>query len=59
MSGGRFPDRPVGFQQRTEFNKRILKISEDASEITPQVGFLHYGVLKNPYILVKGSIPPG
>jgi large subunit ribosomal protein L3 len=47
----------LGFQQRTEFNKRILKISEDASEITPAGGFLHYGVLKNPYILVKGSIP--
>jgi large subunit ribosomal protein L3 len=47
----------LGFQQRTEFNKRILKISENASEITPAGGFLHYGVLKNPYILVKGSIP--
>jgi large subunit ribosomal protein L3 len=47
----------MGFQQRTEFNKRILKISEDASEITPAGGFLHYGVLKNPYILIKGSIP--
>ncbi|MGA2919381.1 50S ribosomal protein L3 [Methanoregula sp.] len=47
----------LGFQQRTEFNKRILKISENASEITPAGGFLHYGVLRNPYILVKGSIP--
>ena len=47
----------LGFQQRTEFNKRILKVSENASEITPAGGFLHYGVLKNPYILVKGSIP--
>ncbi len=33
----------LGFQQRTEFNKRILRISEDASEITPAGGFLHYG----------------
>jgi large subunit ribosomal protein L3 len=47
----------MGFQQRTEFNKRILKVSEDASEVTPAGGFLHYGVLKNPYVLVKGSIP--
>jgi large subunit ribosomal protein L3 len=47
----------LGFQQRTEFNKRILKVSENASEITPAGGFLHYGVLRNPYILVKGSIP--
>ena len=47
----------LGFQQRTEFNKRILKVSENASEITPAGGFLHYGVLKNPYVLIKGSIP--
>jgi large subunit ribosomal protein L3 len=47
----------LGFQQRTEFNKRILKFSENASEITPAGGFLHYGVLKNPYVLIKGSIP--
>jgi large subunit ribosomal protein L3 len=47
----------LGFQQRTEFNKRILKFSENTSEITPAGGFLHYGVLKNSYILVKGSIP--
>jgi large subunit ribosomal protein L3 len=47
----------LGFQQRTEFNKRILKFSENASEITPAGGFISYGVLKNPYVLVKGSIP--
>jgi large subunit ribosomal protein L3 len=47
----------LGFQQRTEFNKRILRISEDASEITPSGGFLHYGILRSPYVLVKGSIP--
>lgn len=47
----------LGFQQRTEFNKRILKFSENAGEITPAGGFLHYGVLRNPYVLVKGSIP--
>ena len=47
----------MGFQQRTEFNKRILKMSDNAGEITPAGGFLHYGVLKNPYVLIKGSIP--
>jgi large subunit ribosomal protein L3 len=47
----------MGFQQRTEFNKRILKIGENGSEITPAGGFLHYGVLNNPYVLVKGSVP--
>src|SRR5512136_1067023 len=47
----------MGFQQRTEFNKRILKIGENGTEITPAGGFLHYGVINNPYVLVKGSIP--
>jgi large subunit ribosomal protein L3 len=47
----------MGYQQRTEFNKRILKIGENGMEITPKGGFLHYGVLKNPYVLIKGSIP--
>ena len=47
----------MGYQQRTEFNKRILKIGESGAEITPKGGFLHYGVLKSPYVLIKGSIP--
>ncbi len=47
----------MGYQQRTEFNKRILKIGEDGSEINPAGGFLHYGMLQNPYVLIKGSIP--
>jgi len=47
----------MGYQQRTEFNKRILKFSENAGEIMPAGGFLHYGVIRNPYVLVKGSIP--
>ena len=48
----------TGYHQRTEFNKRILKISnpEDAS-ITPDGGFLHYGEVKSDYVLVKGSLP--
>lgn len=47
----------MGYQQRTEFNKRILKIGENGDEICAKGGFLHYGVVKNPYVLVKGSIP--
>jgi large subunit ribosomal protein L3 len=47
----------MGFQQRTEVNKRILKIGENGKEITPAGGFLHYGILNSPYVLVKGSIP--
>jgi len=47
----------MGYQQRTEFNKRILKIGQDGEDITPAGGFLNYGLVKNPYVLVKGSIP--
>jgi large subunit ribosomal protein L3 len=47
----------MGYQQRTEPNKRVLKIGDNGSDVTPKGGFLHYGEVRNPYILVKGSIP--
>ena len=47
----------VGYHQRTEYNKRILKIGENGEEITPAGGFPHYGVVRNSYILLHGSIP--
>lgn len=47
----------LGFQQRTEFNKRIIKIGDNADEINPAGGFLHYGLVRNNYVLIKGSIP--
>ncbi|AKG92259.1 archaeal ribosomal protein L3 [Geoglobus ahangari] len=47
----------MGFHQRTEYNKRILKIGENGEEITPDGGFPHYGVVRNEYVLVAGSVP--
>jgi large subunit ribosomal protein L3 len=47
----------MGYQQRTEFNKRVLKIGEKGDEINPEGGFLHYGLVKNPYVMIKGSVP--
>jgi large subunit ribosomal protein L3 len=47
----------MGYQQRTEFNKRILKIGTDGNDITPAGGFLHYGLVRGPYVLIKGSVP--
>lgn len=47
----------TGYHQRTEYNKRIIKLGDKAEDVTPAGGFLHYGVLRNPYIVVKGSIP--
>jgi len=47
----------MGYHQRTEYNKRVLKIGDSGEEITPAGGFPHYGVIKNSYILLHGSIP--
>jgi len=50
----------MGYHQRTEFNKRILKIGKDGDEVTPEGGFLRYGPVKNTYIVLRGSVagPP-
>jgi large subunit ribosomal protein L3 len=47
----------MGYHQRTEYNKRILKIGKDGKEVTPKGGYVRYGNVKNPYILIQGSIP--
>jgi large subunit ribosomal protein L3 len=46
----------MGFHQRTEYNKRILKIGTDGKEITPKGGFIRYGLVRGPYMLLEGSI---
>ena len=47
----------MGYHQRTEYNKRVLKIGDNGEEINPAGGFPHYGIVKNSYILIHGSIP--
>jgi large subunit ribosomal protein L3 len=47
----------MGYHQRTEYNKRVLKIGSDGEEVNPRGGFLHYGIVKNDFILLKGSTP--
>ncbi len=47
----------TGYHNRTEYNKRVLKIGEEGAEITPAGGFLHYGIVRNKYVLLHGSIP--
>ncbi|MEM5834383.1 MAG: 50S ribosomal protein L3 [Candidatus Aenigmatarchaeota archaeon] len=47
----------LGFQTRTEFNKRVLKVGENGKEITPKGGFVRYGILGSHYILLQGSVP--
>lgn len=47
----------TGFHRRTEYNKRILILGEDGSEITPKGGFVRYGVVRSPYVVLEGSVP--
>jgi len=47
----------MGFQTRTEYNKRLLKMGEDGKEITPKSGFTNYGIVKGDYVLIEGSLP--
>lgn len=47
----------MGYHQRTEYNKRVLRIGSNGADVTPKGGFLHYGVIKGDYIVLKGSVP--
>ena len=46
----------MGYHQRTEFNKRILRIGENGEDVTPEGGFLRYGQVRSTYIMLRGSI---
>lgn len=45
----------MGYHMRTERNKWLLKIGNGA-EIIKNGGFENYGIVKNAYILIKGSV---
>jgi len=47
----------MGYHQRTEYNKRILKIGANGAEVTPKGGFLRYGPVRGTYIILDGSVP--
>ncbi len=47
----------MGYHQRTEYNKRVLKIGANGEEVTPKGGFLRYGPVKGTYIILSGSVP--
>ncbi|MBI2660148.1 50S ribosomal protein L3 [Candidatus Woesearchaeota archaeon] len=46
----------MGYHLRTEYNKWLVKIGNNAEEINASGGFISYGLVNNPYLLVKGSI---
>jgi large subunit ribosomal protein L3 len=47
----------MGYHQRVEYNKRILKIGTDGTDVTPKGGFLRYGPVKGTYTILNGSVP--
>ena len=48
----------TGYFNRIAYNNLILKVGKTSEDdINKKGGFEHYGVLKNDYIIVKGSIP--
>ncbi len=47
----------MGFNQRTEYNKQILKIGDNGRDVSPKGGYLHYGPVKTDYALLRGTIP--
>lgn len=46
----------TGYHQRMEFNKWLVKMSDKVDEINPSGGWIRYGLVKNQYILLKGSV---
>jgi large subunit ribosomal protein L3 len=47
----------MGYHQRIEYNKRILKIGKEGKDVNVKGGFIRYGDLRSSYIIIEGSIP--
>lgn len=43
----------MGYHQRTEYNKQLIKIG---NKLERAGGFKNYGVIKNDYAIIKGSV---
>lgn len=46
----------MGYHQRTEYNKQVLKIGTEGNDVNPKGGIDGYGLVKNHYLLLKGSV---
>ncbi len=46
----------MGYHLRTELNKQIIKIDTKTQDVNPAGGLNRYGVVKNTYILLDGSV---
>ncbi len=46
-----------GFHTRTTFSKKLISIESDPTKVNRRGGFEGYGVVKNSYALIAGSVP--
>jgi len=46
----------MGNHLRTEYNRRIVKMGDNPKDFAPTSGLHKYGVLKNSYLFVHGSV---
>ncbi|MGC8676044.1 MAG: 50S ribosomal protein L3 [Candidatus Micrarchaeia archaeon] len=49
----------LGHNYRTELNKRIMKMGSqnESGSINAKGGYPHYGIIKNDFMIIHGSIP--
>lgn len=47
----------MGYHQRMDLNKQIIKIEEQASKYNPMGGLVRYGLLTNTLLILRGSVP--
>lgn len=47
----------MGFHQRIDYNKWLLKIGKNPADVTSSSGLNGFGVVKNSFALIKGSVP--
>merc|ERR1711909_262580 len=50
-----------GYHHRTEINKKVYRVGAgyhtvDGKSINPVGGFVHYGLVKNDFVLIKGGV---
>jgi large subunit ribosomal protein L3 len=46
----------MGYHQRTEYNKQIILQGEEVDKVNRLGGIPHYGLIKNQFVLIKGSV---
>ena len=47
----------MGYHRRTEFNKLVMHISQQPHEVNSKGGLMHYGLVQQQCLLLKGSVP--